>query len=195
MTSRRVAVAVTVLLLLACGDDRYQFDKDEQGRSVRLDRKTGEVVLVDELTSTKQGESAAAPSPSASASQVSEARVARSTGREKITAVLSRVSVETGAQLMADGGLSVAVADAQRHFDKNRDSFANERFVSAYDDALFAANGIVAALERASDGLPGAADSDVGSAMQLAKALSEVDSLKAKLGSAQIAMIAADAFK
>ena len=35
-------------LLQACSNDRYQIDKDKSGRTIRLDKKTGEMALIED---------------------------------------------------------------------------------------------------------------------------------------------------
>ncbi|MEP7012722.1 MAG: hypothetical protein ABJC13_20560 [Acidobacteriota bacterium] len=53
---------LALLLVLGCGRERFELGKDSQGRTVRLDRQTGKVELVDSLIA-----SSGSPSPSPSA--------------------------------------------------------------------------------------------------------------------------------
>jgi hypothetical protein len=44
----RCAVVVPLLLIAACGDgDRYEISKEPSGRTVRLDKKTGEIAVIE----------------------------------------------------------------------------------------------------------------------------------------------------
>lgn len=42
----RVTLCLTVLAI-ACSGDRYELSKDSRGRTVRLDKKTGEVAILE----------------------------------------------------------------------------------------------------------------------------------------------------